>query len=305
MIDFEGFNSQLLAQVESLLPEWLPGGRFDHGEYKCSDISGGGGGSLCVDLKTGRWLDFGNDAHKGGDLVSLYATIHGLEQRVAALSLGAEDKPNGNGAHLPTRIRPDELPDEPYHTAEFKHSKHGIPSQFWVYRSAAGAPLFVVARYDTDKGKEIVPWTWARRWTAKGYAKPRPLYGLERLAAIDGPILIVEGEKTADAAQQIFPNNPCLTWCGGASAVKTADWSPIAVRQVILWPDNDAPGKAAMATVGALMLEAGCSVQIVDPSGWPEGWDVADALPADDVSAYAESHLKPIEKPAAVTPTAR
>ena len=60
--------------------------------------------------------------------------------------------------------------------------------------------------------------------------------------------MIVEGEKTADAANRLINKVGmiCLTWLGGASATGRTDWSVLNDREVIIWPDNDQPGfKAA------------------------------------------------------------
>jgi hypothetical protein len=313
MIDFAALNAALLAHARELLPTWLPGGKFHGQEYKTSGIGGGSGTSLCVDLTTGRWFDFANQDDRGTDLVSLYAAVNHLEQRAAALALGATDtEPRANG-HLNGHSNghdkeqpwidasPEPIP-EPVAAADLAHRKYGEPSQFWVYRSPDNAPLFAVARYETPDGKHISPWCYdGGEWHAKGYPKPRPLYGLPRLVN-DGAVLVVEGEKTADAAARLFPENPALTWCGGASAPATADWTPLAGRAVILWPDNDDPGRKAMAQVAAILLTLNCTVGMVDPTGWPEKWDLADATPADDVHGYAAAHMstvKPEPEPAA------
>nr|WP_246591083.1 DUF6371 domain-containing protein [Georgfuchsia toluolica] len=73
------------------------------------------------------------------------------------------------------------------------------------------------------------------------FPEPRPLYGLDRLAAKpDATVLLVEGEKCADAAAEVLPEYAVLTWPGGCKAVKKVDWRPLAGRKVICWPDADA-----------------------------------------------------------------
>ena len=85
-IDFPALNRVLLAEVRDLLRQWLPGGRFRAGEYECGNLSGGPGHSLGVNLTTGRWNDRATGDH-GGDLISLYAAIHGIRQIEAAREL--------------------------------------------------------------------------------------------------------------------------------------------------------------------------------------------------------------------------
>ena len=62
-------------------------------------------------------------------------------------------------------------------------------------------------------------------------------------------MLIVEGEKAADAAGALFPDYVAITWPNGGKAAGKADWQPLSGRDVVLWPDADAPGRDAMATV--------------------------------------------------------
>ena len=106
--------------------------------------------------------------------------------------------------------------DEPPEAPQIQHSKYGTAAVRWVYRDAAGAPLFAVARFNLANGKkEVLPYTFGRRvWTMKNGIRrdvtewhfkrpnlPVPLYGLDRLAARpNAPVLITEGEKKADAA---------------------------------------------------------------------------------------------------------
>jgi predicted P-loop ATPase len=85
-IDFVRLAAELLQRADTLVPDWLRGGVRRGSEWVCGDLSGGEGGSVSVNLSTGRWADFAND-DKGGDLVSLYAAIRNLGQREAALEL--------------------------------------------------------------------------------------------------------------------------------------------------------------------------------------------------------------------------
>jgi DNA primase len=94
-------------------------------------------------------------------------------------------------------------------------------------------------------------------------------------------VLVTEGEKAADAAAALFPDVVAITWPGGAMAVGKADWSPLRGRRVTIWPDADDAGRRAATEVAKACREAGAaSVAVVAvPPDWPEGWDVADALP--------------------------
>lgn len=140
----------------------------------------------------------------------------------------------------------------------------------WHYTSR-----FVVCRFP---GKRIRPLWWdGSQWLWKAPPAPRPLYWARRHAA--APVLVVEGEKTADAAAALLPSHAVVTWPSGCKAIDKADWSPIAGRRCVLWPDADDVGREAMDKLAPLLLKAGAAqVRIVTPpSGLAEGWDLADA----------------------------
>lgn len=180
----------------------------------------------------------------------------------------------------------------------------GDPTGKWEYRDANGQTLGFVCRYVKQDGtKTYRPWTYGRygeiaaplEWKAQTWTKPRPLYGLDRLAGNpDAKVLIVEGEKTADAAQALFDGMVVMTWPGGAGAGWHVDWTPLAGMQIILCPDADAPGMAGMETVAGFLLAINCTVQLIDSSDMPKGWDLADAegWTGDQAVAWARERLK-------------
>ena len=177
--------------------------------------------------------------------------------------------------------------DAPPRLELFKKRK---PSAWWTYRNAGGRIVLYVARFDGEAGeKEIVPQTlWKEpdglKWHWRGAPAPRPLYNLQALTdRPDYPVLIVEGEKTADAAAGLFPAFVAMTWPGGSAGVNSSDWRPLAGREIIVIPDNDDPGRKAADHVRKRALEAGAaSVAVIAlPSGLPDKWDVADAWPHD------------------------
>lgn len=88
-IDFADLARALLDRAEVLVPQWLPGGARKGAEWVCADLGGGPGGSCSVNLTTGVWADFSGD-DRGGDLISLYAAIHNLNQGQAARRLMGE-----------------------------------------------------------------------------------------------------------------------------------------------------------------------------------------------------------------------
>lgn len=178
------------------------------------------------------------------------------------------------------------------------HFSLGQPSARWKYCDGAGAVLFEIVRFDKSDGdKEFLPLTLWRdakglRWRWKSVPAPRPLYNLNKLVERpDEPVVICEGEKSADAAARIFPKSVATTSPGGANAADKADWSTIRGRKVLVWPDDDAAGRGYAEKISAILAAIDCDVSIIDadslartvPGGGTcepskHGWDAADAL---------------------------
>lgn len=320
-LDFQGLASELLSSVRDILPKWLPGGKLMGREYVCGSLRGEPGRSLSVNIQTGAWADFSGD-EKGGDLISLYAAIEGIGQGEAFRRLAEDtgfslrDSTPYDPSNAPARVAaPPEVckPPEDAEGPAMDHPVFGLPTASWCYLDTDGGPLFYIARYDTEDGKQIVPWSWSVKedegWIMKGWPSPRPLYGLRKLAEMPQgkSILICEGEKAADAAQQIVGDlYVCMTWPNGAKAVQRADWSPIYGRQILIWPDADLliadteeKAKKANVALGEIMpydFQAGikCAreiahllsphcpqVKIIEVGmdyNRAAGWDAADAL---------------------------
>lgn len=264
------------------MPQWLPGGKTQGKEYSCGSVAGGSGDSFRVNLDTGKWAEFSGSL-KGGDLISLYAAVRNLNNGEAYISLGGQTDP-----------------------FDFKHPAHGQPSSTWTYRDASGQTLMIVARYETATGKQFLPWIpHGDRFKCKGLLAPRPLYGLDLLAARpDAPILIVEGEKTAEAARSIAPQFVVVTWSNGAKAWSKTDWTPIYGRKAALWPDADKPGVEAMTEI-ANLLATHAQIKLLDISQYTDGQDAADVnLTPEQFSAWCKDtpYYAVSAKPVPVTP---
>lgn len=97
-------------------------------------------------------------------------------------------------------------------------------------------------------------------------------------------LVLVEGEKAAEAFQRAaVEGHIAVTWRNGAKAVDKADFSLCRDRKVILWPDNDEEGRAAMRTAGKMAIAAGArSVSELAVDDLPEKADAAD-LPPDAI----------------------
>lgn len=173
------------------------------------------------------------------------------------------------------------LPSAPANapSPQLRHYKHGNPSAHWKYTTADGCIAGVVARYELPGGKkETLPLTWCRdqhgnnEWRFKAMTDPRPLYGLP---FTDDTIILVEGEKCAEAVRAA--GFAATTWPGGCAAIHKADFSPLAGKRVVIWPDNDQPGFRALHSLIALLRPIAAEVKVASvPHGMPDGWDAAD-----------------------------
>lgn len=256
------------------------------------------------------WHCFG--CGKGGDAVSFVQEITGAGFRDAVeIITGKLPDPKSaidtTGAGSPTRAKWQHAGDPPDSAPvpDFRHYRLGTPTTVWTYRNADAEPIGYVARFPVTKpdgeiGKETLPMCWAVNtetgefsWRWLSFGIPRPLYNLPALTERPkARVMIVEGEKTRDAAAALFPSFVVLSWPGGGKAVKHADFSPLAGRKVTLWPDADQPGTDAMRAVWEAVRDIAAEVRIVPaPAGAPDGWDLADPWPLTDGDpvAYAKS----------------
>jgi ATP-dependent exoDNAse (exonuclease V) alpha subunit len=181
----------------------------------------------------------------------------------------------------------------------------------YTYTDTTGHPLFYVVRFEpkTFKAKTVesktsipsskmtLPLSYGSEigapaeWRYKKYISPNgtktPLYNLKELSdRPQAPILVVEGEKAADAAKALFPELVVTTWQGGSSAVHLSDWTPLQDREVIIWPDNDPAGQKAAEQIQSRCEYAGSKEVTVidlvfegDKPSLPPKWNLADALP--------------------------
>ena len=168
------------------------------------------------------------------------------------------------------------------------HPNLGKPSGRWAYADAGGGLLGFACRFDgADGSKQFQPLTLWRSltggrfvWRWKAWPAPRPLYNLDRLAERPKAVVIVtEGEKAADAAGRLLPDHVVVTSPNGSKSAAKADWSRLAGRRVVIWPDADAAGAAYAEDASRLAREAGAAFVAVltPPEGVGAGWDAADA----------------------------
>jgi uncharacterized protein (DUF927 family) len=154
------------------------------------------------------------------------------------------------------------------------------------YTDISGRPLYYKLRFKHPETgeKRLRPLSLhGDRWQQKEPAWPnstsRPLYRLDELSRREGErVVVVEGELKVDALLQ---QGVLATTSGGAQSARNADWSPLAGRAVLIWPDNDDAGSGyARAVCRALGHKAhSMAVLNVDALNLPPKGDVVDWLP--------------------------
>jgi len=275
MKHIESANETALADFLGLLHQWLPNGKKHGQEWCVGSLSGEPGDSLKINIQKGVWKDFAS-GEGGSDPVSLYAALHHTGMLDAAkailgttVAVSAPPLAVVEDDWKPLRID-DCTPMDPMSaTAQAVHR----------YYNKSGEDVGHILRFESNGKKRFVPRVWGysqadaiESWASKGFPTPRPLYGLMRLVAKpSAQVIIVEGEKCADALQRALPEAVVISWAGGANGIRQTDLLPLQGRTLVAWPDNDDPGKQAMASIpGARVLEI--------PTDKPKGWDCADAI---------------------------
>lgn len=269
---------------------------------------------------------------EGGDAVDFVSKFENLGFRDSVQRI-IGNLPAGELASQPRAAKKDEPPEwtpvvpvpsgikqRPMDTFNRYNGKAGqwekfVASRTWEYRDANGELIGLVLRFEgPDGGKFVMPQSYCvntktgeMSWRFLSFNKPRPIYGLDLLAANpDASVILVEGEKACDAARALLlalgvPQSKlvAVSWPGGGKAVGFVDWSPLAGRAVALWPDADLkpykdghpkagvlmpfleqPGTECMLAIGERLEGVAKSIKfVVPPEGVEDGWDLADQAP--------------------------
>jgi len=259
--------------------------------------------SLQVNPKKGIFKCFacgeGGDAFDfltamGRTLPEAIAEVKGEAGAIAASP--KKNKAKAKQAPKLTPVRPKKPPES------FLHYRLGEPSQKWLYRHADGHPFGYILRFDTPDGKEIIPYWYAsdgntQKWVFRGFPAPRMLYGAHLLAKHpNAAVLMVEGEKCADAANAQLDNNKTVSvsWQGGANAVGRTDFSQLAGRRLIFWPDNDCEGLSAMLHIAHVLRPQKAKILPLEPAK-PKKWDLADQQWTPEAfRQYIKDNMQPL-----------
>jgi ATP-dependent exoDNAse (exonuclease V) alpha subunit len=322
-ISFEELGRKLSAHTKELGYELLPqitGDKVEEargGVLKCGSIMLETEGS-----KAGLWYRFSRG--EGGNLFDLIKQANGYSSAGDSLKWGLEwlgeesghrevnkyfgqiasQNNDANTAKMresswkTLSVVPEDVPKPNINKCFTKLKDTHIHEATYEYQNIKGDINGYVVRFrDKESGhKQTLPLVWAENtktgrqgWRAQGF-EGKPIYGLEKLPEDRKTILIVEGEKAADAATQILPEYTVISWLGGVNSADKVDWNILKDRKVVIWPDCDIPGMRAAQVISQRLERVAQDVSIVNPfllkfegntheSILPEKWDLADTLP--------------------------
>ncbi|WP_353285673.1 AAA family ATPase [Wolbachia endosymbiont (group A) of Gastracanthus pulcherrimus] len=267
----EQLRTQLLSNIRSCLSYLLPRGTFRGDKFYVGDLKGNQGKSMIVELtgsKAGLWHDFSTG--EGGDIFDLWAAVTGKNQFTDTI----EDIAKWIGYSE-------------------KNNTLGQPTASWNYYDESDQVIVTVYRYNTDSGKRYLPFDVKR--SSFTLPETRPLYNIPGIMKSD-KVILVEGEKCADAL--IEQGMTATTAMLGANApIEKTDWSPLKGKHVIIWPDNDEPGKQyAEKVVRKLTFLGVLSLTLLEiPENKPKGWDSADGIEEKmNIPKFIENNSKKI-----------
>jgi hypothetical protein len=261
-----------------------------HGDRRSS-------GSIHCGKRDGIWRATCHVCKIGGDVFDWLARGRGKTVEQILMDMGKSGKDPFGGQARERKAVKDEA--KTYDSWEAVAAQYGY-SKFYEYVDHnTGEVVFVIVRFEaTIKGE----WTkWFKpyhersdgKWTDRmpdgmDQEGARPLYNAPAAAQSDF-VVVVEGEKCVEALKSI---GVCaVTSSGGANAAAKSDWSVLAGKTVIVWPDaddvNPKTGKRegieyANKVVAFLMaLKPKCrKIGFIDPDllGLSDKGDAADLL---------------------------
>ncbi len=155
-----------------------------------------------------------------------------------------------------------------------------MTATMYELRDASGVLVALHERHDHADGSKS--FTWRQPDGTPGLSGlpvvNLPLYGIGRLDGTASTVVMVEGEKCAEALWSVGIA-AVATVTGAASTPSFRVLAELGGWRAILWPDADAVGKKHMARIAERLAGVAGAVSVVEPpDGVPSGWDAADAV---------------------------
>ena len=205
--------------------------------------------------KDGKWRYKCHGCDAAGDAADIIAKHKG---RPLAEVLKERDAESATNARNPFRNGQENKSKRSFTTVEelAKDIYHKTPEAIYRYTDSAGRNILAVLRLP---GKQFRQARWADDgWESGGIVAPLPLYRQFRLAKnCLSVVVITEGEKDVDTLAHFgllattAPMGADAITCPLSNDGKPGkvDWSPLAGRNVVLWGDDDKPGRNHMVRV--------------------------------------------------------
>ncbi|MCP4600905.1 MAG: DUF3987 domain-containing protein [Proteobacteria bacterium] len=173
------------------------------------------------------------------------------------------------------------------------------PQAIHTYTDATGSALYWKIRLKNPKTG--AKWIRPARLNGDGYelGEPnfkglKPLYHLaEIVKRPDEPVIVCEGENKVDALAKL---GLLATTSGAVDSVGRADWSPLAGRDVMIWPDFDSAGKRYGTETDKKLSALNCMVKVIDVDrlGLAQKGDAVDWIAANPRAMAADVMALPI-----------
>ncbi len=124
----------------------------------------------------------------------------------------------------------------------------------YMYSTVEGLPLALKKRYQLGDEKTFM-WCDPQNPDVLGLPgtlreSELPLYNIEDVVRLAKKrVVFVEGEKAADALKEAYGVVATCLPGGSASELTAEQMEPLRGRKLVLWPDNDEPGRSLMRTL--------------------------------------------------------
>jgi predicted transcriptional regulator len=283
MSDAQRVKHLLRERIAELAQHLFPNGHREGVHWCVGSIDGEPGKSFKICIagpKAGLWGDFAHSGKHSRSLLDLWMHARNVDFKTALrqaaewLGLPLNGQTNEDSHCWKTL-------DEAIRATQ---RMLGCPTRRDVYHGREGNELFVMVRFDGLNGKQFRPfYRNGSGWIAKDPPGKLPLFRLPELIARHGELVVtVEGEKCACKLATL--GLLVTTSAHGAKSAHKTDWQPLAGREVVILPDNDAEGRAYAHIVAGILthLSPPAVVRSIELPGLPSKGDCVDWLGIHD-----------------------
>lgn len=175
----------------------------------------------------------------------------------------------------------------------------GTIARSWEYQHSDGTPAFWIVRIDLptldSRGKRKKTFRPIRK--VAGHFElgdppgKLPLYRSPKIASAQ-EICVFEGENAAEVAAEL--GLAATTSAHGAGAPEKSDWTAVAGRELVVFPDNDADGIKYLERVAkiAAALVPPATVKAVYLPDLPESGDIVDYMQAQLAAGRSPTEVR-------------